>query len=200
MVSNVQATPDIAATVRLSSDLGGIAAKVEALGRPMREQMERMQAATRPIREEMDRWQAATRLLAEQTAKLSALATPASTLVKAWSASALVMPASGALSALLSDSPGMQAFRDAFRRYKAMTPRQRARALFMEVRRRAGRLLGAARRAIVAAIGRTTANLAALVGAAPGALTDANPPPGRAFALVLLDSTRPVHGPPALPA
>ena len=189
--------PDIAAKVRLSGDPGGIVAKLEALGRPMREQMERMQAATRPLREQMERWQTVTRPLTEQTAKLSALVTPASTVLGQMAkASALFTPASGALSALLSDSPGMQALRDASRRFEAMTPRQRARALLMEVRRRAGRLLGAARRAMVAAIGRTTANLAALVGAAPGALTDANPPPGRAFALVLLDSARPVHGPP----
>lgn len=83
-------------------------------------------------------------------------------------------------------------------RWASMSPRQRARAMLAEVRRRARRVPAAFRAALSRAIARTRANLDALTAQAPpGHLhRAASPSHGPPLALVLLDSTRPVHGPP----
>ena len=86
-----------------------------------------------------------------------------------------------------------------FRRWGSMSPRQRARALLAEVRKRAGSVARAYAASLRTALGRTLDNLAALVSGFGRIPTDADPPDGPPLALVLLDSTRPVHGPP-LPA
>ena len=184
----MNAPTDTTAKVRASGSLLG---PVEALDSPLHEAMAKVEAATCPMREAMAKVEAATRPMREAMARVEA----------ATNRSHGAMPQGTASASVLAiESIGDKAARAWFRRWQAMTPRQRARALLVGVRRRVGRRSGAASRALAAAIGRTTANLAVLVGAAPSAPTDANPPPGRAFALVLLDSTRPVHGPPALPA
>lgn len=82
-----------------------------------------------------------------------------------------------------------------FRRWASLSPRQRARALLAEVHR----LVRARAAALASAISRHLGNLAALV-LPPGRVrVDSAPEHGPPLALVLLDSTRPVHGPP-LPA
>jgi hypothetical protein len=83
-----------------------------------------------------------------------------------------------------------------FRRWASMSPRQRARALLAEVLNRTGGLARTYAARVRVALARTLAALGAVLGRIP---TDADPPHGPPLALVLLDSTRPVHGPP-LPA
>ena len=81
------------------------------------------------------------------------------------------------------------------RRWASMSPRQRRAALVEELRAgitRAGANLRAA-------LDRGLACIADLMRSAPRTLTDADPLDGQPLALVLLDSTRPIHGPP-LPA
>ena len=110
----------------------------------------------------------------------------------------------------LADSlSGVNTVTDAFRtrsegllrivkRWASMSPRQRARVLLAEVRRRARRVPAAFRAALSRAVARTRANLDALTAQAPpGHLhRAASPSHGPPLALVLLDSARPVHGPP----
>lgn len=81
------------------------------------------------------------------------------------------------------------------RRWASLSPRQRRAALVEELRAgitRAGANLRAA-------LDSGLARIADLMRSAPRTLTDADPCDGPPLALVLLDSTRPVHGPP-LPA
>ena len=83
-------------------------------------------------------------------------------------------------------------------RWASMSPRQRARVLLAEVRRRARRVPAAFRAALSRALSRTRTNVDALTAQAqPADLhRPASPSHGPPLALVLLDSARPVHGPP----
>ncbi len=98
----------------------------------------------------------------------------------------------------LAEWAGQQA--DAPRTWDSRSPRQRYRALLVEVWRRARGVSAVTRAALVVACHRTTSALSALV----PPLADVHPshlhpPVGSRLALVLLASTRPIHGPP-LPA
>ena len=94
--------------------------------------------------------------------------------------------------------PDLSALRETFRRWQAMTPRQRARALLADLRGRAGGYVREVFSLVRAALGRFTDELTRLLAPPRGAPCESSPPAhaGPSLALVLLDSARPVHGPP----
>lgn len=164
------------------------AARLADAMRPYTDAIDRLAENMRPVTDAMDRLAEAMRPVQDALAALPTVALPMGG-----------FPASGFPASGFPGTPLPESVRRSARRWAAMSPRQRARALLAEVRRRAGNVARAYAASLRIAVGQTTANLAALYTVPRRAATDAHPCDGPPLALVLLDSTRPVHGPP-LPA